>query len=293
VNSDTRQGKQLFFPNQESSHPNAIQEYYKRPQQNQNYNYALEQPVDPQIYHVQASYQVENRPQYPQQQFPQSPQNYYKPGYNQEQPNYNPNYIAGQHFQNNYPPNNYPYYPAQPYPGPRPPYPPQNNGIGQTFQNILNNLGIRGPNGGYPDIGAFGGQISRALDEIVRNDDQQCVPKLICMMTNNPRQSYTSNLPYVGRNVMKMLLMAIPNSNSLLSFSKAALLGYSIGDNSCDSAYPQCPRDEERLLHYLNNHKGGFFRFFNQPNGNGQNNYGGPNTYNGQNNYNKYNGNYY
>lgn len=47
-----------------------------------------------------------------------------------------------------------------------------------------------------------------------------------------------------------------------MNFGRAALLGLS-GSGDCDSAYPRCPRDEEQMLHYLNNHRGGFFRFFN------------------------------
>lgn len=43
------------------------------------------------------------------------------------------------------------------------------------------------------------------------------------------------------------------------------LLGYSSKGNtrSCLYAYPQCPQDPDRLVDYLNNYNGGFFRFFN------------------------------
>lgn len=53
--------------------------------------------------------------------------------------------------------------------------------------------------------------------------------------------------------------------NPILSFGKAALLGYSSKGNAgtCMYAYPECPRDPERLVEYLNNYNGGFFRFFN------------------------------
>lgn len=47
-----------------------------------------------------------------------------------------------------------------------------------------------------------------------------------------------------------------------MNFGRAALLGLSPG-GECDSAYPKCPRNEEQMLHYMNNHRGGFFRFFN------------------------------
>lgn len=56
------------------------------------------------------------------------------------------------------------------------------------------------------------------------------------------------------------------DDSPVLSFARAALLGYSSrGDiRACLTAYPTCPRDPEELIHYLNNHNGGFFRFFNQ-----------------------------
>lgn len=34
---------------------------------------------------------------------------------------------------------------------------------------------------------------------------------------------------------------------------------------TCRYAYAQCPNDPEELVHYLNNHNGGFFRFFSAP----------------------------
>lgn len=34
---------------------------------------------------------------------------------------------------------------------------------------------------------------------------------------------------------------------------------------TCRYAYSQCPNDPEELVHYLNNHNGGFFRFFSAP----------------------------
>jgi hypothetical protein len=46
-----------------------------------------------------------------------------------------------------------------------------------------------------------------------------------------------------------------------MNFGRAALLGLSGGE--CDLSYPRCPRDENQVLYYLNNHRGGFFRFFN------------------------------
>lgn len=56
------------------------------------------------------------------------------------------------------------------------------------------------------------------------------------------------------------------DDSPLLMFGRAALLGYNArGDpRSCTTAYPTCPRDPDQLINYLNNHNGGFFRFFNQ-----------------------------
>lgn len=57
-----------------------------------------------------------------------------------------------------------------------------------------------------------------------------------------------------------------------MNFGRAALLGLS-GGGECDTAYPKCPRDEEQMLLYLNNHRGGFFRFFNGGNSFGDDSY--------------------
>lgn len=57
-----------------------------------------------------------------------------------------------------------------------------------------------------------------------------------------------------------------------MNFGRATLLGLT-GGGECDAAYPRCPRDEEQMLHYLNNHRGGFFRFFNGGNSFGDENY--------------------
>lgn len=51
-------------------------------------------------------------------------------------------------------------------------------------------------------------------------------------------------------------------------FTKAALLGVASRKdrNSCYSSYPRCPQDPDQLVKYLNNHNGGFFRYFNGQN---------------------------
>lgn len=53
----------------------------------------------------------------------------------------------------------------------------------------------------------------------------------------------------------------------LFVFGRAVLLGMTSKNNSgsCRYAYSQCPNDPEQLVHYLNNHNGGFFRFFGSP----------------------------
>lgn len=54
------------------------------------------------------------------------------------------------------------------------------------------------------------------------------------------------------------------DESPLLVFGRAALIGYTARGNSraCITAYPTCPRDPDALVDYLNNHNGGFFKFF-------------------------------
>uniref|UniRef100_A0A182QDA1 Uncharacterized protein n=1 Tax=Anopheles farauti TaxID=69004 RepID=A0A182QDA1_9DIPT len=109
-------------------------------------------------------------------------------------------------------------------------------------------------------LGGVGGQLRQALDNISENDELQCVPKLVCMMSRSSSgQGFSS---YVNRGLLSTILSAVPDSSPWLKFSRAALLGYGIGANSCDAYYPKCPKDEMQILYYLNNHRGGFFRFF-------------------------------
>ncbi|XP_053686801.1 uncharacterized protein LOC128736349 [Sabethes cyaneus] len=110
-------------------------------------------------------------------------------------------------------------------------------------------------------IMAVSTQLRKALDNISGNDDLQCVPKLICMMSR--RSSGQGFSTYVNRGLLSTILSAVPDSSPWLKFSRAALLGYGIGANSCDVYYPKCPKDESEIIYYLNNHRGGFFRFFN------------------------------
>ncbi|KAL9699775.1 hypothetical protein quinque_003216 [Culex quinquefasciatus] len=113
--------------------------------------------------------------------------------------------------------------------------------------------------GGSP-ITAVSSQLRKALDKIADNDELQCVPKLICMMSR--RSSGQGFSTYVNRGLLSTVLSAVPDSSPWLKFSRAALLGYGIGANSCDIYYPKCPKDESEIIFYLNNHRGGFFRYF-------------------------------
>ncbi|XP_052895844.1 uncharacterized protein LOC128303031 [Anopheles moucheti] len=129
------------------------------------------------------------------------------------------------------------------------------------------------PQGSAGGFGGVGGQLRQALDNISENDELQCVPKLVCMMSRSSSgQGFSS---YVNRGLLSTILSAVPDSSPWLKFSRAALLGYGIGANSCDAYYPKCPKDEMQILYYLNNHRGGFFRFFsNGEQGPGQQQYG-------------------
>lgn len=59
------------------------------------------------------------------------------------------------------------------------------------------------------------------------------------------------------------LLAVAGDRSALLSLGRAALLGYVSKDPSaCIDSYSRCPKDPDRLVQYLNNYNGGFFRFF-------------------------------
>ncbi|KAK9890073.1 hypothetical protein WA026_008886 [Henosepilachna vigintioctopunctata] len=133
------------------------------------------------------------------------------------------------------------------------------------------------PNVGYPQRqpGLFSLLPSRqsfmeALDSIARNDELNCVPRILCEVTSGTlsagRQS-GFRLPFnINMESFAGLLSGLNgvDANPLISFGKAALLGYSSKGNAatCMYAYPQCPRDPDKLVEYLNNYNGGFFRFF-------------------------------
>lgn len=56
-------------------------------------------------------------------------------------------------------------------------------------------------------------------------------------------------------------------SSPMWTLAQAMTTGItSRGDSyTCYQKFPNCPRDQSRLLYYLNNHRGGFFRGFSRP----------------------------
>ncbi|OXU25594.1 hypothetical protein TSAR_015567 [Trichomalopsis sarcophagae] len=121
----------------------------------------------------------------------------------------------------------------------------------------------------------------QALSSIARYDDLKCVPRILCEVASGSmpgslsyRQS--STLQNFGSNALFGLLTAFDSSGTspILSFGRAALLGYTNrGESSmCYREYSRCPSNPDQLISYLNNHNGGFFRFF-------QGNQGNPGNY--------------
>ncbi|XP_044256710.1 uncharacterized protein LOC123006353 [Tribolium madens] len=114
--------------------------------------------------------------------------------------------------------------------------------------------------------------IMDVLFTIAKNDALRCVPRLLCEVTSDTisksRQGFAlPTLPLnidMGSIIRLLATIDIPGGSPIPVFAKAALLGYVSKGNSdsCLDAYPQCPRDPNKLVHYLNNYNGGFFRFF-------------------------------
>ncbi|KAK6621785.1 hypothetical protein RUM44_001592 [Polyplax serrata] len=110
--------------------------------------------------------------------------------------------------------------------------------------------------------------VYEALLSITRNDDLECVPRLLCEAAAGGSPGYSGrDVKFDKESLTKFIsyLNLGPGSSSpLLTFAKAALLGVSNrGDPySCIINYAKCPKDQSRLLHYLNNHRGGFFQYF-------------------------------
>ncbi|XP_069680268.1 uncharacterized protein [Periplaneta americana] len=155
--------------------------------------------------------------------------------------------------------------------------------VGEYSPQFLNQFpGFLGqqPGGQYFTQGQnpYGQQSSviGALTSIAKYDDLKCVPRLLCEVAAGGRPGYTSGkqdyvIPFVNRDTLMSLLTLInfDTTSPLMVFGRAILLGMTTkgSPSTCFSAYPTCPRDPDRLVDYLNNHNGGFFRFFgtNQP----------------------------
>ncbi|XP_069362074.1 probable cyclin-dependent serine/threonine-protein kinase DDB_G0292550 [Maniola hyperantus] len=112
--------------------------------------------------------------------------------------------------------------------------------------------------------------VTEALTSIALYDDYQCVPRLLCEAAAGGALGSSGILQTVsGLQPLLTLLSAYSGltSNPLFVFGRAVLLGAASKSNpaTCRYAYTACPTDPELLVHYLNNHNGGFFRFFNAP----------------------------
>ncbi|XP_075163629.1 uncharacterized protein LOC142236242 [Haematobia irritans] len=107
-------------------------------------------------------------------------------------------------------------------------------------------------------------QLIKALENIARNDDLQCVPKVVCQMIAG--QTQRGQLPsFITSPTITNFLAAFPTSSPALIYGRAALLGISGGERVCHNTYVKCPKNEIEIINYLNNHRGGFFKFFSEP----------------------------
>ncbi|CAH2095553.1 unnamed protein product [Euphydryas editha] len=160
---------------------------------------------------------------------------------------------------------------------------PKQQHYGLLNQAVRPNLGFNGiPNAGYggqydrpprprPSIasGALSA-VTDALSSIALNDEYQCVARLLCEAAGGGALGSSGILQTISGLQPLLTLLSAYNgisTNPLFVFGRAVFLGMSSNGNtaSCRYAYPLCPTDPERLVHYLNNHNGGFFRFFNSP----------------------------
>ncbi|XP_050532021.1 uncharacterized protein LOC126900387 [Daktulosphaira vitifoliae] len=221
-----------FRPNR-PDHQNGNQ-YYPPPDFPQNYR-----PYPP------PEFSQNGRP-YPPPDFPQNGRPFPPPNFPQNGGPYPP--TNGPQIGGPFPPLGRPPFPAQQYGQPPYLYRPQTNSIMQ------------------------------ALSSISQHDDLRCVPRLLCEVSSGTRtsnyyrptyqQQQQSTIPFLTKDALITLLTVLNfvDDSPLLMFGRAALLGYNSRDDprSCITAYPTCPRDPDQLINYLNNHNGGFFRFFNQ-----------------------------
>ncbi|XP_015112279.1 uncharacterized protein LOC107037955 [Diachasma alloeum] len=117
--------------------------------------------------------------------------------------------------------------------------------------------------------GILGVNLLDALSSISQYDDRKCVPRILCEVATGvvPGNSeYKQSYGGFGMNSLVSLLTAfdVGGSSPLLTFGKSALMGYTNRGNPdvCYRQYPRCPREPSAVVDYLNNHNGGFFRFF-------------------------------
>ncbi|KAJ8882899.1 hypothetical protein PR048_014725 [Dryococelus australis] len=144
-------------------------------------------------------------------------------------------------------------------------------GLGQLLQGL----------GQYPQqypqqypLQQGGASLVGALTAIAAYDDLQCVPRLLCEVAAGGRPGQSgkkdSLIPFLNKDMLITLLTIfnLGGTSPLLVFGRAVLLGVTAQGrpSACLSAYPTCPRDAEQLVYYLNNHRGGFFQFFNNYN---------------------------
>ncbi|KAF7993467.1 hypothetical protein HCN44_010062 [Aphidius gifuensis] len=118
--------------------------------------------------------------------------------------------------------------------------------------------------------GILGVNLLDALSSISQYDDRKCVPRILCEVATGVKpgsSGYKQNYSDFGMNSIISLLTALApgTSSPLIAFGKSALMGYANKGNPdiCYRQYPHCPRNPSDLVDYLNNHNGGFFRFFN------------------------------
>ncbi|KAK0174096.1 hypothetical protein PV328_007209 [Microctonus aethiopoides] len=106
--------------------------------------------------------------------------------------------------------------------------------------------------------GIFGISLVDALFSISQYDDLKCVPRIICEVATGVIPGNNHFLTAVGSS----------DSSPLLNFGKPALMGYANRGNPeiCFRQYSKCPQNPNEVVNYLNNHNGGFFRFFNSRN---------------------------
>ncbi|KAJ8709433.1 hypothetical protein PYW07_009259 [Mythimna separata] len=183
-----------------------------------------------------------------------------------------------------YPGPEYPYYQGYPAPGYPPPYPADPN----SQYPAQNQAQYRPPlypgplQPGYP-IGPprpsrrpksltqrAVSAVAEALTSIALYDDKQCVPRLLCEVAGGSTASSPALVTASSRLQPLLSLLQAYNGVStspLFVFGRAAVTGMTAKGNpsACYRAYPQCPTDPEKLINYLNNHNGGFFRFFGLP----------------------------